>query len=223
MLLVVSATAFELEAFFQAGPKLPVRQLVCGIGPVEAALHLSLFLSRQRPLPRAVLNIGIAGAYCRKQEPAQVLDICLAEQEELGDLGKCEGKNLSPLAVKNCVLPASFSPDAALRQHLHQQLGAFGIPCSSGRFITVSCVSADRQRGAMLLQRYPDALCENMEGAALARVCAHFNLPFAELRCISNMVDDPGRQQWRLQEACTRCGQAAALLFQEDSWLTSLS
>ncbi|MDO5673940.1 MAG: futalosine hydrolase [bacterium] len=223
MILVVSATVFELEAFFKAGPKLPVQQLVCGIGPVEAALHLSLFLARQEPLPTAVFNIGIAGAYCRQQERAHVLDICLAEQEELGDLGKCEGGSLSPLIVKNCVLPASFSPDAGLRQRMRRQLGAFGIACTSGRFITVSCASGDREHGNMILGRYPDALCENMEGAALARVCAHFNLPFAELRCISNMVDDPGRQQWRLQEACARCGQVAALLFQEDSWLHSLS
>ena len=223
MILVVSATTFEMDAFFQAGPKLPVQQLVCGIGPVEAALHLGLYLSRQHPLPAAVLNIGIAGAYCRGQEHANILDICLAEQEELGDLGKCEGRHLWPLIVKNCNLPASFYPDATLRRHIHKQLGAAGIVCSSGRFITLSCASGDKERGDMILARYPDALCENMEGAALARVCAHFQLPFAELRCISNLVDDSDKQQWRLQEACIRCGQAAALLFQEDSWLHSLS
>lgn len=223
MILVVSATAFEMDAFLQAGPKLPLQQLVCGIGPVEAALHLSLFLSKQEPLPVAVLNIGIAGAYCREGQAAKVLDICLAEHEELGDLGKCEAGHLWPLTVKNCTLPASFYANPALRLGMHNQLGARGITCTSGRFITVSCASGDKECGNRVLARYPDALCENMEGAALARVCAHFQIPFAELRCISNMVDDADKQQWRLQEACTRCGQVAALLFQEDSWQNSLS
>ena len=34
----------------------------------------------------------------------------------------------------------------------------------------------------------------NMEGAALALAAAHFGLPFAELRCVSNVVDEPERQ-----------------------------
>ncbi len=224
MILVVAATEFEMQAFLQAAPQPPpCRQLLCGIGPVEAAFQLSLALSAMQTLPEAVLNIGVAGAYRRERNPATLLDICVAQQEELGDFGRCQAQTLLPLSVPNASTPSSFALADGLRLRMTKRLSAQGIPHTSGRFITVNSVSADRQRGAMLLQRYPDALCENMEGAALARVCAHFSLPFAEMRCISNMVDDPDRQQWRLQEACTRCGQAAALLFQEDSWLTSLS
>ena len=68
----------------------------------------------------------------------------------------------------------------------------------------------------MLLSRFPEALCENMEGAGLALACSNYNVRFAELRCISNLIDDPERQQWRLKEAVQRCGKAAASLFQEE-------
>ncbi len=216
MILVVAATEFEMRAFLRAAPQPSCRQLICGIGPVEAALQLSLALSSMQPLPDAVLNIGVAGAYRRKRSPATLLDICMAEQEELGDFGRCQAQALLPLTVPNIATPGSFALADALRLRMVERLSAHGIAHTIGRFITVNSVSADRQRGAMLLQRYPDALCENMEGAALARVCAHFSLPFAEMRCISNMVDDPQHQHWRLEEACIRCGRAAAALFQEN-------
>ena len=215
MILVTAATTFEMDAFVQAGPKMPVQHLVCGIGPVEAALHLSIFLSQCQVLPRAVINIGVAGAYLGAKQAVGLLDICLATSEELGDMCSCRANQLVPLTIKGCALPTSFNLDETLRLHVEKQLLAAGISCTNGRFITVNCVSGDKARGNMILQRYPDALCENMEGAALARVCAHFQLPFVEIRCISNMVDDPDKQQWHLQEACTRCGQAAVTLFQE--------
>jgi len=63
-----------------------------------------------------------------------------------------------------------------------------------------------------LLARQHQALCENMEGAAVARVCQQFGLPLLELRCISNLVEDRNLQNWQLKQACTRCGEAAALI-----------
>jgi len=54
VILVVAATARELERVAGA------ETLVCGIGPVEAALATAARLSERRP--RAVLQIGIAGS-----------------------------------------------------------------------------------------------------------------------------------------------------------------
>jgi futalosine hydrolase len=54
MLLVVAATARELVAVEGA------RTLLCGIGPVEAAVATARALAEERP--SAVLHVGIAGA-----------------------------------------------------------------------------------------------------------------------------------------------------------------
>ena len=56
MLLVVAATAFEAALVDGA----PVRTLVCGIGPVEAALATSRAIADEAPT--AILQLGIAGA-----------------------------------------------------------------------------------------------------------------------------------------------------------------
>lgn len=56
MILVVAATAFEAALTEERG----VEAVVCGIGPLEAALATSRALAELRP--DAVLQIGIAGA-----------------------------------------------------------------------------------------------------------------------------------------------------------------
>jgi futalosine hydrolase len=56
MILVVAATEFEAALVDGAA----VRAVVCGIGPVEAALATARQLAEERP--DAVLQIGIAGA-----------------------------------------------------------------------------------------------------------------------------------------------------------------
>jgi futalosine hydrolase len=61
----------------------------------------------------------------------------------------------------------------------------------------------------MLAARF-GGLCENMEGAAVARVCAAFDLPCLELRSISNRVEDRDTGRWRLKEACAKAGAAVA-------------
>ena len=44
-------------------------------------------------------------------------------------------------------------------------------------------------RGNELAARF-NAICENMEGAAAAQVCTLYEVPFLELRGISNLVED---------------------------------
>jgi futalosine hydrolase len=66
----------------------------------------------------------------------------------------------------------------------------------------------------MLAARF-NGLCENMEGAAVARVCAEFSLPVLELRAISNLVQDRDLSRWQMAAACGRAAAAAALIIGE--------
>jgi len=55
-------------------------------------------------------------------------------------------------------------------------------------------------------------ICENMEGAAIAQVCALYRIPFLELRGISNLVVDRNPQEWRLTEAADQAQWAVKTL-----------
>ena len=59
-----------------------------------------------------------------------------------------------------------------------------GLVLSGDRFVC----SAEASRE--LLERFPDALAVEMEGAAVAQVCADFGVPFAVLRVVSDRADD---------------------------------
>lgn len=212
MYLVTAATAFEMEAFLRAcSPAVACEQLVTGIGPVEAAVQVAVYLAKKAASLQGVINLGVGGAYCRDQEGANLLDICLAEREVLGDLGICYGDAVEPLRGEFLEILDTFILDGHLLARAEALLNSGAIAYKCGPFVTVSCVSGSRHRG-VLLARQHQALCENMEGAAVARVCRQFALPLLELRCISNLVEDRNLQNWQLKQACTRCGEVAALI-----------
>ena len=84
------------------------------------------------------------------------------------------------LAAAPALLGAAHAAEFGITQpRLHE-----GLVVSGDRF-----VSSAAESGA-LRALLPDALAVEMEGAALAQVCADFERPFAVLRTISDRADD---------------------------------
>ena len=186
--------------------------LVSGVGPVETAFTLTSRLALGLDNLQGVIHFGIAGAYFRTDDDgAGMLDICLAAEEVLGDLGICHQDRIESFSAPELGIQDRFSLNGKLLEQATLFLQQKKIPYRTGRFITVNCVSGTRKRGDMLADQF-QGLCENMEGAAVARVCAGFNLPCLELRCISNFVEDRNTGRWKLKEACARAGKVAALV-----------
>jgi futalosine hydrolase len=207
MYLVVSATRMELE------PIMPLFHdsanfsfLISGVGPVEAAISLTKFLAKAESGPiSGVINIGLAGAY--PDSDIFPLDICLATKEVFGDIGICMDGRIDDL---DSVIspPLEFDLNRDLLTVAANHLRDSGIKHQCGNFITVSSACGTISRSRYLRDKFK-AICENMEGAAIARVCQEFLLPCLELRCISNMVVDREDQQWQTRAAVARCCRAA--------------
>jgi futalosine hydrolase len=217
MFLVVCATEFEMQALTVTdlvpsgqGAWIP---LVTGVGVVETVLSLSRFLDQHENKEKiqGVLNFGVAGAYlCDNEESADLLDICLAEREVFGDFGICYPESIEPLA-EHLVHRTNYDLDVELFNKAYALLSKENLPVKSGNFVTVCGVSGTKSRGDLLCSHY-NGLCENMEGAAVARVCEEFTLPLLEVRTISNFVEDRNLLRWKLPEACTLAGKATAIL-----------
>jgi futalosine hydrolase len=209
MYLLVAATDLELEP---AGKALAGSQnvslLLSGVGPVDAAFALTRYLS-QHDQVSAVINFGVAGAYLNTG--LEVLDMCVAQSEVLADLGICFPDRIEPFAGDALAVNREFDLQNELYQEARKILGCENIPFASGRFLTVNCVSGTGLRGDYLHKTH-QAICENMEGAALARVCQGFGVDFLELRCVSNMVEDRNPSKWRLKEACAAAGFAVGMV-----------
>jgi len=217
MFLVICATELELQALFDQLD--PVQEgwisLVTGVGPIETVLRMTQFFE-SRSLKdceriHAVLNFGVAGAYvCDGVARVGLLDICLAEEEVLGDLGISYPDRIEALD-KKLLSRQNYELDTDLLNRARFLLRENNIPEKSGTFVTVCGLTATEARGSMLGQQY-SALCENMEGAAVARVCREYHLPLLELRAISNYVEQRDVGRWKLPEACAVAGNAVAVL-----------
>lgn len=217
MILAVAATQFEMDPFLHLADLHRSAWLISGVGPMETSLQLTRYLERERKKIAVVVQFGVAGVYLPEEGAVggampELLDLCLAEKEVYGDLGICFPKRIDDL-------PGELAPEKEFfltNEYLEKAadiLRRRGWAVFSGNFVTVCCASGTRDRGEMLRRRY-DGLCENMEGAAAARVCAQYDLPLVELRCISNTVDNRDTSTWRLLEACGKAGAAAAQLVQ---------
>ncbi|MFH2122939.1 MAG: futalosine hydrolase [Pseudomonadota bacterium] len=221
MILAVAATEFEMHPFLRLlaedGEEPCCLSLIAGVGLVETTLRLTRYLQRCDSRIDTVLNFGVAGAYLpassSKGGNASLLDLCLAEQECLGDFGICYADHLEALDEKFGA-GTVFPLDQSLLHRAGEILDGHQISYRCGNFVTVSAVSATRERGTMLAGRF-EGLCENMEGAAVARVCADFSLPLLEVRSISNLVEDRDLRHWKMTEACSTAAGAAALLVRE--------
>ncbi len=230
-ILVLSATAFEQLVLREAvGERVqrkvaacewvsgkigaqPVTLLTTGIGATNTAHALTCYLQEQRP--QRVVQIGVGGAY--PDSGAGVGDLALASKEYYGDLGVrtpngWQGAEQIGIAVLdnghsyyNC-----FPTDEQWVQR-----AAAALPeALVGAFVTVQeCTGTDEL--ALERGRCFGALCENMEGAAAAHLCALYEVPFAELRAMSNIVEQRRRERWDLRGAAARAQAAAHQLLEE--------
>lgn len=203
MILVTAATEGEIaplrQQFADCGQ---VDFLVTGIGLVETAHILTRFLERAGTRYQGLINVGVAGAFT--SSTMHILDICLADSEVIGDMAICFHDHMGSLGSSELVLHQFFPCRGSLLGQCRKWCAATGRPIHVGAFVSVNCVSATRRRGDMLAATY-EAISENMEGAAVARVCRSYELDWLEIRAISNMVVDRDTSSWRLGEAIKRC------------------
>ncbi len=209
MYLLIAATPFELDPAVQALRGQPdVDFLLSGIGPVDAAFSLTRYLCRNSDI-QGVINFGIAGAYYGNG--CGMLDLCVAQTESLADLGICFADRIEFFAESVLKINQVFDLRNRLFAQIQSILAKEKISVRYGGFVTVSCASGTAKRGEYLHTTH-QAICENMEGAALARVCEGMGVDFFELRCVSNMVEDRDQAKWKLPEACEKAARAAAEL-----------
>ena len=198
----------------------PCRLVYGGIGPVNSAHALTSQVERRRPA--AVLQFGIAGAYVPAGLPPG--SVALATEEIYGDLGVITPGGWRP--ADEIGIPVAPGPpprfnrfplDPALVERARQVCdwpGA-GRTVRSGPFLTLSQVTGVRALGDDLHARF-GALCESMEGAAAAHVCALYHLPFLEVRGVSNLVEDRDRSRWDVPGAAAAAQEAVLRLVR--SW-----
>ena len=179
-ILLIAATQYEIEPFSAENKALDV--LITGVG-VPATIFL-LQKTIQQIQPDLIIQAGIAGTFSEKQLLGEVV---LVKQDAFGDLGMEQKEQFTPIfrsefANKNefpfrdgwLINPSTLFTRTQLR---------------SVKAITVNKVSDSiLQKQQSIINFSPDI--ESMEGAALHFVALHQNIPFIQIRSISNWVGE---------------------------------
>ena len=166
-----------------------------GIGSMLMAMQLTRLLTSHRP--EAVLLCGCGGSY--PDSGLAVGDLALAGTEIYGDCGVTTDTGFIPL--ENLQIPQepryaptfqqSYNLDTLLLRKASQLLPE----AHCGTFVTVNNCSNSHEL-SLQLQQQTGGICENMEGAAVAQVCAEFSCPLLEIRGISNPTGTRAGHLW---------------------------
>lgn len=168
-----------------------------GVGPVNAAHAVALFLARTGA--RAIVVCGVGGAY--PSSGLRVGDVACAETECYGDLGAASPSGF--LDMKALGFPIVDGP-----YPLFNELPMQVFPVERRvRFVTVTCCTGT-ESGAQAIESRTRGAVESMEGAAVAHVAHLHGVPVGEVRGISNIVTDRDTNSWRLKEAAVAAQEA---------------
>ncbi len=169
-----------------------------GIGQVTMAIQLTRLLCEFSPM--AVLLCGCGGSY--PGSGLQIGDLALAREEFFVDLGVATADKFIPLDQLNLPQDPELAPGFQQRLLLNPDLLNWASEILSdavcGTFVTVNSCSGYPSLSDEL-QRRSNGICENMEGAAAAQVCAEFDVPLLELRGISNPTGTRSPEQWDIK------------------------
>ncbi len=184
----------------------------CGIAKVNAA-HSTTLLLENYDIDLLVL-FGIGGAYNTHAKPG---DVAIAQSENYGEEGVLtkEGWNsmeaINPLLKNGKEYYNTFPLDLELSKLAVKVSADLGFNVTSGNFVTVSQVSGTRESGEILKNRF-NGICENMEGAAVAHICALYGIPMVEIRGISNIIEERDTKNWNIPLAASHANKVVSEL-----------
>lgn len=193
----MTAVAAECEALAVA-PGLTA--VVGGVGPAAAAATTSAILARDAY--DLVLCAGIGGGF----PPLPLGAIAVASEIVFADLGADGPDGFVPLSNLGF---------GAERYAVAPRLAVELADCTGGHLgtvLTVATVTGSAARAAQLVERYPSAVAEGMEGAGVAAAAAVHGVPVAEVRAICNPVGPRDRPAWQIPEALAALREAVAAI-----------
>jgi adenosylhomocysteine nucleosidase len=164
--------------------------LLSGIGKTNAAVSTTLLLDNYDL--KLVLNIGTAGGL---QSFEKVLDVIVSTKVAHYDVdvpGWKKGFNYDS-KDSSISTPTLFEASSKYVKIISDCIGensrVFTGPIASGdQFI----YRADQYK--KILKDFPEALCAEMEGAAIAQVCNIFNVDFVIIRSLSDITIAPSNE-----------------------------
>ena len=165
----------------------PVVLARCGIGKVNAAICAQIMLSTFGV--NEMINTGVAGAVAKgiKQNDIVIAERFVQHDVDTSAIG-------DPVGFVSTINKVYFDTDKGITSRLKAAIGNkarthIGTVATGDQFI------ADKKAGKKIHERFNASACD-MEGGAIAQVCALAGVPFGAVRCISDSADEKAHMDY---------------------------
>lgn len=199
-ILLVAATSVELAPFEAIRneaidtSKMEIYTLITGVGALACSQSLQDSIQQNRP--DLMIQIGIAGSF----DPSETLGTAmLVSRDRMGDIGVIEEGTFKDLYDLRLADPnekpytQGFLNNPMIE---HPDLSSYRS-CTG---ITVNEITTDSTRISLYRNKY-QAEIETMEGAAFHYVALKNQIPFLQIRGISNHVGERNKKNWHIATA----------------------
>ncbi|WP_416325328.1 5'-methylthioadenosine/adenosylhomocysteine nucleosidase [[Eubacterium] hominis] len=147
-----------------------------GVGKGNAAMSTTI-LNEHYAL-EAIINIGTAGGLKPEE---QILDAVLSERVVQHDFDTSAVDGDEGIGMY-------FDADVALLQVCKEVLEGLKVKVHQGLVASGDQFIAGEEKLKQLMQKFPEAMCAEMEAGAIAQVCTHYHIPFVILRSLSDVA-----------------------------------
>ncbi len=196
-ILLIAATQQEIAPYLQSNPHHDV--LITGVGIPSSIFRLTRQMVHNHY--DLVVQAGIAGAFGHAF--AKAGDVVQVMQDAFGDLGALENGHFNDLQQLELNFDPIWLPAKGMITGL-PQVKAITVQTITGHMDIIETLSKKWQ-----------ADIESMEGAAAAYVCHQKQVPFLQIRAISNTVGDRNKDNWQAATAIKNLNQAMWTLMQQ--------
>lgn len=207
-ILIVSATPFEVQPLINAMDevdttrelflpgkykKLEIDFLITGVGMVATAYYTGKVVNDTYD---GAFNVGICGSYNRNLEIGTVVNIYEDLFSELGAEDGDDFLTLDDLKLNGISKIINNSGS------LHPMIEV--LPRVNA--VTVNTSHGNEKSIEKVFQKF-HPMVESMEGAAFMFACEQENIPYVQLRAVSNYVEKRNRNAWNVPLAIEKLNE----------------
>jgi futalosine hydrolase len=211
-ILIVAATEAELNGLkhqLNTEHLASLDFLVTGVGMINTCFELTKSLLNNQY--NYVINIGIAGSFDRTIELGDVVWI---KKELFSEMGAEDGDEFLSLIQLGLQAHDEFPFEwGELKAPLLPELNTLS-KLKQVRAITVNTVHGNDAHIMKTNMQFSPQI-ESMEGAAVFYVGLKMNIPFIQIRAISNYVERRNREAWNIPMALINLHKQSLLLIKE--------
>jgi len=196
-ILIAAATKMEIQTFLDLNPD--AEYLITGVGAAATVFQLMNRIESNKY--DFIIQVGLAGTYSNELILGESVFV---ERDCFADLAVWENKkiiNVNDLGFTN---PNDFPFENGWL--VNHKVSFNSTQAKKVKAVTVNLLTDDLSYVEAMRMKY-NAAVESMEGAALHYVCIQKNIPFLQIRGISNQVGERDKSKWQFKEAIQSSNQ----------------